>query len=250
MVRQRVEHDQLRVPVVNGNAAPVGAILATKSALLLDFDGPVCHIFAHNRARDIAAGLRTVVREHNGSVPPHLSETDDPLLVLRLVDGLGSPGLTRALVDALIDAEVTAVDSATPTPGGHEVIAAASATGWKVAIVSNNSEEAVRAYLRRHGLTAHVDVVASRYATMPPSLMKPDPHLLHRALGGLHVAADRAVLVGDSATDIQAAHAAGVASIGFANKPGKGAILERERAGAIVTSMSDLVAPLRTGHIA
>lgn len=84
---------------------------------------------------------------------------------------------------------------------------------------------------------------------MPPSLMKPDPHLVYRALEGLRIAADTAVLVGDSATDIQAARAAGVTSVGFAVAPDKAAILERENADAIVTSMSALASVLRTGRI-
>ncbi|WP_234361448.1 HAD family hydrolase [Plantactinospora sp. BB1] len=48
------------------------------------------------------------------------------------------------------------------------------------------------------------------------------------------------LLVGDSLSDIQAARAAGVVAIGYANKPGK-----RERFGAadaVIDSMADLVA--------
>ena len=176
-----------------------------------------------------------------------LVQIDDPLLVLRIVDGLGSPALTRALAHALLEAELTAVETATPTPGGHEAIAIAAATGRKVAIVSNNSEEAVCAYLERHGLAAHVHFVSARYAGMRPSLMKPDPHLLHRALHGLHVAADTTVMVGNSATDVRAAHAAGVASIGYANRPDKVAILERENADAIVTTMTEIATLLESG---
>ncbi|WP_233564897.1 HAD family hydrolase [Micromonospora musae] len=47
------------------------------------------------------------------------------------------------------------------------------------------------------------------------------------------------VLVGDSVSDIEAAHAAGVAAIGYANKPGK-----RERfaaADVVIDSMAELV---------
>jgi haloacid dehalogenase superfamily, subfamily IA, variant 1 with third motif having Dx(3-4)D or Dx(3-4)E len=234
---------------VNDEATSLGAILSAKSALLLDFDGPVCQVFAHIRDRDVAADLRARVDRFNIPMPRWLTETADPLLVLRWVDRLGSSMLTRTVIDTLIAAETRAADSAVPTPGGHEVITAASAVGRKVAIVSNNSEEAVWAYLRRHGLTPHVHLVASRYATMPPSLMKPDPHLVYRALEGLRIAADTAVLVGDSATDIQAARAAGVTSVGFAVAPDKAAILERENADAIVTSMSALASVLRTGRI-
>jgi beta-phosphoglucomutase-like phosphatase (HAD superfamily) len=54
-----------------------------------------------------------------------------------------------------------------------------------------------------------------------------------------------ATLVGDSFTDIEAAHSAGVASIGYANKPGKRERMAELRAGAVITSVADLALSLR-----
>jgi len=52
-------------------------------------------------------------------------------------------------------------------------------------------------------------------------------------------------LVGDSFTDIEAAHSAGVASIGYANKPGKRDRMTDLRAGVVIESMADLALSLR-----
>jgi len=55
------------------------------------------------------------------------------------------------------------------------------------------------------------------------------------------------VLIGDSATDMQAASLAGTDSIGYANKPGKHAHLAEAGAGAgaVVSSVAELVLSLR-----
>jgi phosphoglycolate phosphatase len=54
-----------------------------------------------------------------------------------------------------------------------------------------------------------------------PALLKPSPHLINKAVRGLDADPAATALVGDSLTDIEAAQSADVASIGYANKPGK-----------------------------
>ncbi|WP_458351720.1 HAD family hydrolase [Micromonospora oryzae] len=134
--------------------------------------------------------------------------------------------------------EVTAARTAEPTPSGREVIVAAQQTGRLAAVVSNNSAQSVHAYLNARRLTAYVDPVIGR-AEAAPERMKPDAFPVLTAVRELGVEPKDCVLVGDSVSDIEAAHAAGVAAIGYANKPGK-----RERlkdADAVIDSMADLV---------
>jgi HAD superfamily hydrolase (TIGR01509 family) len=100
------------------------------------------------------------------------------------------------------------------------VILACHRTRRRVAVISNNSQAAVERYLAAPRLAAHVDVTVGR--TQPdPALLKPHPHLILRALDALGSDPATCALVGDSISDIEAARAAGTASIGFANKPGK-----------------------------
>lgn len=77
-----------------------------------------------------------------------------------------------------------------------------------------------------------------------PSLLKPSPHLLLDTADALGISPERSVLVGDSASDIEAARAAGSLSIGLANKPGKRERLLDAGADAIIDSMAQLAAAL------
>lgn len=52
-------------------------------------------------------------------------------------------------------------------------------------------------------------------------------------------------LVGDSFTDIEAAHRVGVVSTGYANQPRKHDRVTQLQAGAVITSMGDLALSLR-----
>jgi phosphoglycolate phosphatase-like HAD superfamily hydrolase len=55
-----------------------------------------------------------------------------------------------------------------------------------------------------------------------------------RAIEALHARPAASALLGDSITDITAAHRAGIASIGFANKPGKHDALAHAGADVVI----------------
>ncbi|MEU4159546.1 HAD family hydrolase [Actinoplanes sp. NPDC026670] len=211
-------------------------LMADIDAVLLDFDGPVCGIFAGHPAPGIAAELVEVLRQHGVDVPPGVATEQDPLEVLRWADKAGNPRTTRAIEDALCQAERIAADSAMPTPYGREVIVAARQAGLPVAIVSNNSAGAVSAYLAAHRLSAYVSPVVGR-AYADPGQMKPNPAPILRAVQAVGVPATRCVLVGDSLSDIEGAHAAGVRSIAYANRPAKEEPFRQAGADAVITSM-------------
>jgi beta-phosphoglucomutase-like phosphatase (HAD superfamily) len=65
----------------------------------------------------------------------------------------------EALVSEL---ELAATLTARPAPGLGELLAACAATGRKVAVLSDLSEDAVLAALRAHTLARHVAAVAAR----------------------------------------------------------------------------------------
>lgn len=121
------------------------------------------------------------------------------------------------------------------------MILSARTAGAKVAVVSNNAEPAVMAYLFATGLARDIDYVSAR-TSADPSTMKPNPYLVAQAI--LILKADRksSVLVGDQVSDIIAAHRAGIRAIGYANKDGKVEKFKDASADLIITSMSDLLA--------
>ncbi|MGW5580993.1 HAD family hydrolase [Micromonospora chokoriensis] len=224
-------------------SADLGRLLGEVSAVLLDFDGPVCSIFAGYPAPQVAAELVDVLRRCGVDVPSDLASEADPLEVLRRTGAAGDYGITRAIEDALCAAERRAVETAEPTPYGREAIVAARQAGMSVAAVSNNSAGAVTAYLAAHRLAGHVWPVVGRVYG-EPTRMKPNPEPILRAVRAVSVPAERCVLVGDSLTDVEAARAAGIRSIGYANREPKIRALRAAGADVVITSMGELARSL------
>ncbi|MGC4855903.1 HAD family hydrolase [Micromonospora sp. DT4] len=227
-------------------SADLGRLLGGVGAVLLDFDGPVCSIFAGYPAPQVAAELVDVLRRHGVDVPPDLASEPDPLEVLRRAGAAGDDYVTRAVEDALCAAERRAVETAEPTPYGREVIGAARQAGMSVAVVSNNSAGSVTAYLAAHRLAEYVSPIIGR-AYADPDRMKPSPEPILQAISAIGQPASRCVLIGDSLSDIEAARAAGVPVIGFANRPHKGEAFWAAGADAVIVSMNTLAHVLLDG---
>jgi phosphoglycolate phosphatase len=211
-------------------------LLQRARVLLLDFDGPICAIFAGHPAPRIARELLDALRSDGHPVPDNLDAPTDPFDVLRYAGTLSAEATERT--DArLRAAELAAVPTARPTPHADDLIREWRDIGRQVAAVSNNSQPAVTAYLERRGL--QLDAVVGR-ASADPLLLKPSPHLVLRALDTLGAPADESVLVGDSPSDVIAAREASVGTIGYANKAGKHQRLAGAGARAVVDDLSTL----------
>ncbi|SIR96024.1 HAD family hydrolase [Micromonospora avicenniae] len=223
--------------------AALGRLLGEVDAVLLDFDGPVCSIFAGYPAPQVAVELVNVLRRQGVDLPPSLATEPDPLEVLRWTGSTGDQEATRAVEDALCAAERRAVASAEPTPFGREVIVAARQAGLPVVVVSNNSAGAVAAYLTAHRLAGHVSPVVGR-AYAEPNRMKPNPEPILRAVEALGATPGRCVLVGDSLSDIEGARAAEVRVVGYANRPPKAEAFRAAGADVVITSMGAIAGVL------
>lgn len=71
--------------------------------------------------------------------------------------------------------------------------------------------------------------------------MKPNPFPLSHALEVMKTPARDAVFIGDSVSDVQAGIAAGITTVGYANKPAKPSLFKAAKAGAIVADMQDFL---------
>ncbi len=209
-------------------------LLAGTGPLLLDFDGPVCSIFAGYPAAEVAAELRERLKRNGIRVVGSVVTEPDPLEVLRWTGRHGDPDVVRAVEDALCAAELEAARLAESTPYAREVIVAARDAGKPVAIISNNSAGAIVKYLNLHRLAVHVRAYAR------PELMKPHPDPIRRAVAALGAEPGDCALIGDSLADITAAQAAKAKVIGYANKPAKAERFAAAQADAVVTSMSEI----------
>lgn len=217
---------------MNGTAP--AEFLARFPTVLLDFDGPVCSVFSSFASAQVADALR----ERLGLVDAVPASTD-PFDVLRFAADTGSTALAESAHQTLADLETEAAATAEPTPGTFELVDELVGRGRRLAIVSNNSAQAVRAFLDVHSLEDQITAVAAR--TDPrPTLLKPHPYLVSRGCDLTRSPARNCVLIGDSLTDLEAARACSVAFIGYANKPGKREVFDEHAAAPVVHHMGDL----------
>ncbi|KQX52652.1 MULTISPECIES: HAD family hydrolase [unclassified Streptomyces] len=227
------------------HADPLTETLANARVILFDFDGPVCDVFAGLPAPEVAGELTALLAAENEAAGAKASQTDDPIEVLRIAHEADTE-LGQKIEQALTTAEVRAVAVAgPPTPGAAEALRAAGSTGRGVAVVSNNSAECVRVFLGLHGLHEYVAEVVGRPSEQP-HLMKPNPFPLITAAELMHVDVTSCTLIGDSLTDIQAAHAAGATVIGYANKPHKSEAFAEARADVVTQDMQSIADALTT----
>ncbi|GIE32254.1 hydrolase [Actinoplanes italicus] len=197
----------------------------------------MCSVFAGYPAPQVAAELVDLLAALDAPLTEEVRNDPDPMAIIRWAGQNCAHKVIAAIEDALTAAEVQAVTLATPTPYGHELIVGAATRGIPVAVVSNNSAAAVAAYLAAHNLTRYVSPIVGR-AYAAPDRMKPEPGPVLEAAHVLRAEPASCTLVGDSASDIEAARAAGTRVIGYANYPWKVAAFTD--ADAVVTSMREL----------
>jgi HAD superfamily hydrolase (TIGR01509 family) len=222
--------------------ANLARILRPAEAVLFDFDGPVCSVFDGYPAQQITEELRKLARDVRGDLSPALIGASSPHDLL--LAAAGDRDLAGLLEDALQKAEMSAVQTALPTPGAAESLAACSDSGRIVAVVSNNYAGAVVDYLTRLGLADLVKYIEGRNAS-DPALMKPNPYLLERTVRAVEVQPTSSVFIGDQTTDIEAGRAAGTPTIGYANKPGKTDSLSAAGADVVIETMVSVADAIR-----
>ncbi|MFD5246339.1 HAD family hydrolase [Amycolatopsis sp. NPDC058340] len=209
----------------------VRELLQEKDHVFLDFDGPVCDVFARLPASEVADRLKRLVE-------PEVIASADPFDVLRFAASCG-PNAANVVERQLSRFEGEAVAQISPSPGVADVLRDWRAQGFTVTIVSNNSVDAVRSFLGLHDLAELVRGIIAR-TTSDPARLKPRPALLDAAVKALGTSPGQCVMVGDSAADILAARAAGVASIALAKTPAKRRALAALDPDALVTDLADL----------
>lgn len=206
-------------------------------AVLLDFDGPVTRLMPPPANAQAADAARAPLAERE--LPPEVATTTDHLAVLRWV-GAHDPNQLAAVEQACMNAEVAAARVSEPTLGSLEFLAWCKQADKPVVIVSNNAGDAVATFLRRFDVTGLVRGIVGRHPGRP-ELLKPHPSLVLAALDLAQVTAVDAVLVGDSVTDVEAAHATQLKAIGFAKSRARGQ--ELEDAGATVIALMTRLIP-------
>lgn len=217
--------------------------------VLFDFDGPICRLFASHKAERVAAELVEWMAECGlgDLLSAEERESPDPHEILRAVDRR-RPGsdLVAELEERLTQEELRAAVSAWPTACADPLIRtwSSSSVGARLAITTNNSSQAVRAYLRSRGLAECFEPhIYGR--TGNPRLLKPDPHCLRRALNATGTAPADGLMIGDASSDFVAARSAGVPFLGYARNEHKAKLLREAGANHVVTSLEEVLDVIR-----
>lgn len=129
--------------------------------------------------------------------------------------------LAQRLYAAFIEIYRTAsVARTTVYEHGGALLAELRRLGVKLAICTNKPAGITEDVLTKLGLRTSFAAVIGATEALPK---KPDPAMLHAALSALGVAAERAVMIGDSSADVGAARAAGLpviaVSFGYSRTP-------------------------------
>jgi phosphoglycolate phosphatase-like HAD superfamily hydrolase len=225
--------------------ATINDILDHVDAIIFDFDGPVCSVFARHPASGVAHRMRVFLSSVGVSDLAPSAQGPNPLRVLKWTYE-NYPDLTKQVEDVLCAEELAAVVTAEPTPFAREAIAGAHASGRLVAIVSNNSARAINEYLAMHELKELVTPVVGRTYGVPTE-MKPNPISLQRAILQLEIRPQTAVFVGDSPTDMEAAVLAGTWALAYAKSEDRRAVLESAGADAVIDEIRTLAVQLGAG---
>jgi phosphoglycolate phosphatase len=226
---------------MNTERAPASAldeILSHTGYLLLDFDGPICSLFAGTNTAPVADLLRGALLRRGITPPAAVAATGDWFKIMSYAASAG-PEAGADVEAELTRLECGAAATAEPTACAREVLAACAGSARPVAVVSNNSARAVRSYLAGRGLEGLVAAVVARTANEPAKL-KPSPYLIETAAEELGAATADCALVGDSPADIQAARTARARGIGLAAAPGNRGRLAAAGAEVVISSMAEL----------
>lgn len=110
--------------------------------------------------------------------------------------------------------------------------------GFKLACVTNKPEKFTLPLLEKSGLADYFDIVVSG-DSLPKK--KPDPMPLRHICKSLEVAEYEAMLVGDSDTDITAAHAAGCFIVTVPYGYNQGRAIDESKVDASIKDLTELV---------
>ncbi len=149
--------------------------------------------------------------------------------------------LANAYKESFFDLRTSAAHQEPLYPGARDALdALAARDDVLVGLATGKSLRGVRAILDLHDL--HGRFVTVQTADGNPS--KPHPAMIHKALAETGVAAERAVIVGDTTYDVEMAGAAGIAALGVSWGYHTEAALLRAGASRVLARYDDLVPSL------
>ncbi len=210
-------------------------------AVMIDLDGTLLHT-----APEIAAAANEMLKALDFA-PLHLELVESfigegaPMLVKRcLTTTLGAAldaDLFERAEQLFFEHYANNAHESKPYFGVQDGLQALSDAGYRLACVTNKPEKFTLPLLKKSGLHDFFEIIVSGDTL---AKKKPDPIQLQHICAKFDVLTAEAMLVGDSATDIAAAHAAGCFIVTVPYGYNQGKVLDTSKVDATINDLTDL----------
>ncbi|MFF0097297.1 HAD family hydrolase [Streptomyces canus] len=231
---------------MTAETARLASLVASARYVLWDLDGPICRLFAGYPAHQIAGELVDKIDQLGmGALltEQERSSNDPQEALLGVHERHRGSDLVLELEEWLTRRELAAVPKARPTPYADPLIRTWSSCGVRFAITTNNAALAAAAYIETRELAECFPHVYGRTPNL--DLMKPNPHCLEEAIKAMGAVPSGTLMIGDAATDLEAANQAGVGFLGYARNEFKEGLLRDAGAEVVVGSLERVLDVLR-----
>jgi phosphoglycolate phosphatase len=202
----------------------MSAEMSEPPIVVFDLDGTLI-----DTAPDLVATLNVVFeREGLAPVPYETARAliggGAKVMIARGVEAEGrrlEPAkIDRMFVDFIAYYSEHIADLSQPFPGLVDALDQLSDRGHRFAVCTNKLERLSLLLLDRLNLSARFDAICGQDTF---GIQKPDPEVLHRTIAAAGGSPQHAIMIGDSATDIRTARAAGIPVIavdfGYSDRP-------------------------------
>lgn len=181
--------------------------MSKRNTVIFDLDGTLL-----NTLQDLTNGVNYCMKKYNGPqyTPQEVREKVGngiyPLMERSLPGGKDHPHYEECIHDFPIYYKEHMLDNTKPFPGIMEMLKQLQTKGYRLAIVSNKFDAAVK------GLNADffAPTIAVAIGESPSVHKKPAPDSVFTAMKELGAAPEECIYVGDSEVDIQTAQNAGI----------------------------------------
>ncbi|HOT91650.1 MAG TPA: HAD family hydrolase [Anaerolineae bacterium] len=215
--------------------------------LITDFDRTLTQLFSDKTLRALREKLKPVYLKH-GVSQEYLEQIRDPYKMWEQAYRYlqkhypiqETKGIHNMASAVLTQYELQVASQAKLFPGVAATLEWIGKLGLGCAIVSTNSDSAIKLVLEKNGVIDFVTCVFGRDSGIEMEYLKPHPALVERAMITLNARRECTILVGDSPADMMAGKAAGVFVIGVLSGQTKADDLLQSGAQMIMKDFSSL----------
>jgi phosphoglycolate phosphatase len=218
--------------------------VAMATAIIFDLDGTLADstdcVVAAAQAVAAQAGITGV---SDDAIRSRIGEPLGPMLAALF--GASGDVLAQMVADYSATYVRLTATLERPFAGSTKLLEALRAQGWALAIATGKGQHGAENAMRRMGMDHHFDTI---HGILPGTPGKPHPAVLQRALDALGVAAEDAIMIGDTTFDMDLSAALGVRNAAVAWGVHSAELLRGRQPDFFAKDMAALLTWLTTQH--